>query len=260
MIWRREQGDPSRVEAGLATYFDQCMDRVSGWYKRDVQKMSMGFGLVLAILLNVDAVHIASALWQDRELARIVADQGPLEAKQYADKGTDSRVRSLPDEIPAGWPPRWAQELRGRSDQGQFWAHMAGATLGYLLMALSCLIGAPVWYQLLTSLLPLRASGPAPKRSDPKELPPQAPPAFGLPMPYMPTASLSRQPGDKNRLEEKLEFEEKVGELQDLLNVRFSGIFDAETRLAIRHAQTQRGYAPTGELTEVLLERLKTAS
>ena len=38
------------------------MDRVTGWFKRNSQKLALGLGIALALVLNVDTVQIATQL------------------------------------------------------------------------------------------------------------------------------------------------------------------------------------------------------
>jgi len=44
-------------------WFDDMMDRASGWYKRYMQNLALAFGLFLALLFNVDSLEIATRLW-----------------------------------------------------------------------------------------------------------------------------------------------------------------------------------------------------
>ena len=46
----------------IATWFDASMSRLSGLYKRWMQVSSFAVGLSVAVLLNVDALHVATAL------------------------------------------------------------------------------------------------------------------------------------------------------------------------------------------------------
>ena len=48
-------------------WFDDTMDRVSGWYKRQVQTILFFLGLLLAVLFNVDTIEITSRLSKDKE-------------------------------------------------------------------------------------------------------------------------------------------------------------------------------------------------
>src|SRR5688572_9085975 len=55
------QQDVAAVRAAIEQWFDDAMDRVSGWYKRHVQKIVLGLGFALAVLLNLDTLALAHA-------------------------------------------------------------------------------------------------------------------------------------------------------------------------------------------------------
>ncbi len=46
-------------------WFDNSMERMSGWYKRWAQKRIFVIGLALALLLNVDSIALAEHLWRE---------------------------------------------------------------------------------------------------------------------------------------------------------------------------------------------------
>ena len=63
-----------KVRAALAAYFEESMERVTGWYRRHVQLVLLAIGAVLAIALNADTLNIVRTLSQDDALrAKIVA-------------------------------------------------------------------------------------------------------------------------------------------------------------------------------------------
>ena len=51
-------------------WYDDAMDRVSGWYKRHIQAMIWIIAVLVALLLNVDTVQIATTLWKYPQRAR----------------------------------------------------------------------------------------------------------------------------------------------------------------------------------------------
>lgn len=61
------QGDINRFKHLLERWFDEMMDRASGWYKRHVQKVLVGIGFVLSMLFNADTFQIARTLAADPE-------------------------------------------------------------------------------------------------------------------------------------------------------------------------------------------------
>jgi hypothetical protein len=290
MAWSHARGDAAHFELELARLYDDCMDRVSGWYKRDAQVRGLWLGLLLAAVLNIDAVHIAISLWQDQQLTRSVADQGAAMAAQYAAANPNANTASaasspassisgpsvvrsnntaiaLPQELPVGWPPRWYSELPAKPTPttSQLAWHVAAAVLGVLLMAGSCLVGAPMWYQMLASLLPLRFAGAVPPRTPPRAAlpPPSGAPESGgsAPAGTAPGVTLPAAAGGTgqkwvNELERVIVEQDAVREVQKSLGVPESGSLDDPTRAAIRTRQISEGYAPTGQLTRLLLRNL----
>jgi hypothetical protein len=52
-------------------WYDEAMDRLSGWYKRRVAIFLFGYAVLLATLFNLDAIGIARSLWQDRTVREV---------------------------------------------------------------------------------------------------------------------------------------------------------------------------------------------
>jgi hypothetical protein len=52
------QGDIDKLKAGIEAWFNSGMDRVSGYYKYNTQRVLLGIGIVLAISLNADTINI----------------------------------------------------------------------------------------------------------------------------------------------------------------------------------------------------------
>jgi hypothetical protein len=57
--------DIKKLEKGIATWFDDAMDRLSGAYKRKLKWIAMLIGLVIAIAFNADSFKVATTLWND---------------------------------------------------------------------------------------------------------------------------------------------------------------------------------------------------
>jgi len=69
----------------VETWFNNSMDRLSGWYKRKAQLTSFLIGLALALLLNVDSIQLASSLWREPTLRQALvqnADQFILDTRE----------------------------------------------------------------------------------------------------------------------------------------------------------------------------------
>jgi hypothetical protein len=59
--------DLKTFEEQLENWYNDAMDRVSGWYKKHTQNILLIIGLLLAIVFNVSSIRIASALWTDKD-------------------------------------------------------------------------------------------------------------------------------------------------------------------------------------------------
>jgi hypothetical protein len=149
----------------LTQWFNDAMDRVAGGYKRFTQAFTIAFGLILAIVINVDSLKIAEALWQEpgARAAVVAAAEAygtahPTQPSQ--DTSASTELAQLP--IPLGWPNFAALSKTGGIDQ---------ALLGWLMTALAVSLGAPFWFDALQTFLNVRGTGPKPDDSAP------APPA-----------------------------------------------------------------------------------
>ena len=58
----------------IEAWYNDAMDRVSGWYKRKTQGILLVLGLIIAIAFNADAIMLARSFWADPSLrAGVVA-------------------------------------------------------------------------------------------------------------------------------------------------------------------------------------------
>jgi hypothetical protein len=264
-LWRQANGDAAAFERNLAAYFDQLMDRVSGWYKRGAQRRCFLAGLLCAVVLNIDAVHVARALWNEPHLAEQVAGDGQRVLVSYQpnqppgtppDRAVSAVGHGLAAELPIGWPARWYRNIVHPTGL-DLAAEMMWTAIGFLVMACACLVGAPLWFQLLGTLLPLRLAGPVPDRVTPvAPVAPAAPAYPGAPASQAPQVVANVRQGPLNFVEERIVANGKVKALQLALGVGQTGEFDVDTRGAIVREQAARGFARTGQVTTALLQGL----
>lgn len=62
------KGDLDAFQAELENWYNDAMDRVSGWYKRYTQRVLLYLGIILAVAFNVDSLRVARTLWVDRDV------------------------------------------------------------------------------------------------------------------------------------------------------------------------------------------------
>lgn len=147
-IYQQAGGDPARLQAGIAGWFDSAMERVSGGYKRRSLMVSLALSLLLAILFNIDSIHLFRTLWQQPALAAQLSAEA-------VDKGAVNALMTLP----IGW-----QDFPARVDSA-----FAMQVAGWLLTASTALFGAPFWFDLLQRTVRIRGTGEKPEQRSKEE-------------------------------------------------------------------------------------------
>jgi hypothetical protein len=171
----------TEIRAGVEDWYDRNMEAASSWYRKQTRWFLFLAGLVMAISLNVDAVHATSTLYRDEStrmalvgLAEQVSQvdcaataDGSADAASDTETETDTETAtedetdgdtasavdldcvrdavggSLP--FPVGWSDV-DTSARG-------WGLRA---LGWVFIAGSVTLGAPFWFDLLGRALRLR--------------------------------------------------------------------------------------------------------
>jgi hypothetical protein len=87
------KGNLDHFKANIENWFNESMDRVSGWYKRYAQQWLLVLSLTLAIVCNVDSVRIIRALSMDSKLRESILHQ----AESYARSQEKAFTQPAPD-------------------------------------------------------------------------------------------------------------------------------------------------------------------
>ncbi|MFL6676213.1 MAG: hypothetical protein ACJ8LG_23330 [Massilia sp.] len=141
--------DLQQFQHGLALWFDNAMERVSGAYKRRQLLASLLLSLLLAILFNIDSIHLFQALWQH-----------PL----------PSQIAGAPSQLdPAALKALWALPIGWASFPPTLNADFALQLAGWLVTASTTMFGAPFWFDLLQRAVRLRGTGGKPQEK-PREI------------------------------------------------------------------------------------------
>jgi hypothetical protein len=148
-------GDIEKLKTNLETWFNNGMDRVTGWYKRRTQYILLVISMAVTVWINADTLVLAKALIVDSSTRTALVDQ----AQQTV---TDNRVPTAKESIttlggislPLGW-----QDVKDAADwRKQFREHF----FGWLLTALAVSMGAPFWFDLLGKVITVRGTGKPP--------------------------------------------------------------------------------------------------
>jgi hypothetical protein len=176
-------GDITKFRTSIEHWYDDHMDRVSGWYKRRTAWITLGAGVILVLLLNINAVTVGRALYSDsatRSAVATVATQGnpcPTSSgnQQACLANLEKRVSDVAQAgLPLGWgtvPACLAQkcgwlEQHGITTPGDGspWQVIL-ALIGFLATIVALTPGAQFWFGLVVKLNSLRSSGPPPASS-----------------------------------------------------------------------------------------------
>lgn len=152
-------------------WYNDIMDRASGWYKRNTQKILVVVGIAIAVIFNADTITIYQRLEKDPEtLSQIVVaaesyvnsdsqviSQADIEMKQSLEQlksAVREEIEAIESPLGLGWSNANFKDLDG--------AGWAIKILGWIVTALAISLGAPFWFDLLQSLVNVRGSGNKP--------------------------------------------------------------------------------------------------
>lgn len=148
-----------KMKIGLASWFDDVMDRSSGEYKRRASKWSLLFGVILACTFNVDSIAIATRMWREPTLRQVIVANAndyypntkvPMSPNEFVDQ-FNKQI-----DIPIGWTSTTMPK------DGKAWLLKI---FGLLISGLAAAQGAPFWFDILKKLVNVRSSGVSPKNS-----------------------------------------------------------------------------------------------
>jgi hypothetical protein len=164
--------DVDAVRQRLAQWFDDSMERVSGWYKRRVQVTLIVIATAVTVLLNVDTIHIAKRLAGEPLLRQALVKQA--EAVVEANRGAkpDSLQIVLKDQMAklegAGLTFGWGHcSPLATTPAGAACPPAPNKLLGLFLTVIALSLGAPFWFDLLNKLVNLRQTGVPPDERKP---------------------------------------------------------------------------------------------
>lgn len=164
--------DVVAFQKNLEHWYDDTMDRVSGWYKKKVQIVTAVVAVGIAIFANADTVQISRKLFVNPTVrAKIVAEAGvPLTPQEKADVGELT-----------GWSAEFTtfNAMNGKSSLNDafpgfelvrspslFVAWLSAIVpvhlLGWFLTAVAVSLGAPFWFDTLNKFMNIRSAGTAP--------------------------------------------------------------------------------------------------
>lgn len=168
-MWRDANGDEQVFKDKLEAWFSGNMVRVSGWYKRQIQRVLLLVAFVLAAAMNIDSIRIARDIPHDSELRAQMLQQLPklLAHKEEVSAGvndieqlkkryqilqkTTNDLEAL--ELPIGWHDF------GFISQSFQWYDWLLMLLGWFISAFAASMGADFWFSSIGKVINLRSGG-----------------------------------------------------------------------------------------------------
>ena len=173
----QNSGTLDQAQKNIETWFDDTMDRASGWFKRRTQLVTILVAIVLTGLTNADTINIVRTLWKNptqRALLVQQAEKRVAEAKkedsstsedvsvEYKDKNNPLKPTKIAkpskDELDAlGGVLGWREEKQ---------VNWGNRLLGWFLTVIAVSLGAPFWFDILNKFVNIRDAGKKPKTSE----------------------------------------------------------------------------------------------
>jgi hypothetical protein len=164
-------GDICLFRALLEDWYDDHMDRVSGWYKRHVAKITFIVGGILVLLLNFNMFTIGHALYNDsiiRATTNAVTLKGSLcrtdvDLSKCLAHLRDQVAAEDRSDLPIGWATvpdcaapnarcNWLDQRGILSRHGGSGGQVMLVVLGFLLTFVLLVPGARLWFDLFSKI------------------------------------------------------------------------------------------------------------
>lgn len=202
------QNDYDKFIKGVEKFYDDYMDRVSGWFKLKYQKVMFIISILVTLILNADSIEIAKRLWanpaqlaasadaassqfndmslsDDRQTITKASNNGQIVSinlVHHIDTTTISpdsalkllaiqkqTIKSVVDSLNnMGIPMGWRSKEHIIQTL-ELKPPLIVKLFGWLITALAVYMGAPTWFEVLNKLVNLRGTGKKPQRGTSNE-------------------------------------------------------------------------------------------
>jgi hypothetical protein len=166
-------------ERDLLAWFDHSMDRVSGWYKKKTQLVTILVAAGITVWANADTVGIAQKLYATPAIRQRIAQDMPSKSQSEVTASQRAELGEL-----TGWGAEFVAFHRLKSGNpaappddsfpgldlvaspslfwAWLWAILPSHLLGWILTGVAVSLGAPFWFDVLNKFMNIRAAGTAP--------------------------------------------------------------------------------------------------
>jgi len=171
------EGNLKKARENFEKWFDEGMDRVSGWYKRESKKIIFACALAVALVLNADTISITKTLFQDPVMrAGLVATAQEIATQQPTNNNPEEaqkKINLISDQMkglqfPIGWTQKSLDMLGWTKKSFDIWNTLWQTLIkavGLFLTGLAVSLGAPFWFDILNKIINLRSAGAKPEKA-----------------------------------------------------------------------------------------------
>lgn len=155
-------GSLAKAQRNIEHWFDDSMDRVSGWYKRRAQMWTVIIAAALTISSNADTMKIAGQLWANPTVRSALIEQAKVR-EQLSPPVNNSPAPGLtgPESAALGGVLGWTGVPL--KFEAKVWLQRI---MGWIFTAIAVSLGAPFWFDTLNRFINLRSAGRPPDPTD----------------------------------------------------------------------------------------------
>ena len=159
------------AQRAIEAWYDDAMDRVSGWYKRKTQLWTVIIAAAIAIGTNADTLHIARRLWLEPTLRSAFVEGAktpPKPSVSVTYPNADNPAEPVVASNGAGTSDADAEGMLGlvlgwkSADLQVPLLTWLQRIVGWLLTIIAVSLGAPFWFDVLNKFMNIRNAGKSP--------------------------------------------------------------------------------------------------
>jgi hypothetical protein len=154
--------DLENAQRNIENWFDDTMDRASGWYKRKTQIVTAVLAVAITVLANADTVRMVRTLQQSSTARSVVLEKAKL---RLAQQGSAAAPLSPDEKSALGGLLGWTHDDLNSLAKVDPWKILA-MIFGWLLTIIAVSLGAPFWFDVLNKLMNIRNAGDKPEKGE----------------------------------------------------------------------------------------------
>lgn len=166
-LWKEAANDVDKFQALINHWYEEQMDRITGWYKRKVTFLTFLVGLVIAVMFNVDTILLVQDLSKNETMRTLLVER--------AQEFVANNPNGIPDTLSTG-QKEYLERIK--SDMDEYTSVLSSnkfdnqegdkypPIFGWLISAFAFSLGAPFWFDMLNKMMKVRPSIQIPAKTN----------------------------------------------------------------------------------------------